>query len=524
MEHREHPPEHRIARAPRGSADAAVRRVAPVQPRSASELLDMQRLAGNAAVTQALGSRPEAVTAVQRQTGSSHSAETGEQVAAGAAPAPGSVAQVGGAAAGGMDRVLEQPRGNSLVVGWPRSPEPSEAAESTEEPESSRPREPRRRRAWKLFPPRFRGEQADSGPGREDPIRDDLDDEFAKMITAVGRNCPGILEDPKVVFDRGDRCVLVAHHPRVLSDLYPYLVTELVKQPGVRPIDSVLTGAAALAAHGRRSAETGEHWSAQDDRVAALQQEAVREAWSSGRADPAANPVAARDHSSPDEALEALLRNPDADGFVLGESHYDKKFLEFLAGNLSEAKSAGLRVIYLESFRAEHQELIDQYLEGAEPTPTGGLGTFLQRYKDRWLHDSLLRLLIGVKRIGGIRIRGIDTVLAERERSKGTDPDVASDWSSHKRVAMLNTFASNTVRADQVDAGGRYMIVAGESHVGPHTFRVDRTTLQGESAVLRGDGGANRGLPDEVPGIADYLGIPAVRMPEDAVERRFEPY
>ncbi|MEV5540083.1 DUF4157 domain-containing protein [Saccharopolyspora shandongensis] len=338
--------------------------------------------------------------------------------------------------------------------------------------------------------------------------------EWTNFVAAVKHDHPHVDNDPQVIFDNKKQSVLVNYHPRTLKDVYPTLATLLAARLGdaFKPVER-------LESQGRKSAETGQYWSQQDRRDEALEREAVTEA--QGFAGVAANhPLAGQTGLLPAAALQELLGNPHADGFAIGESHSEEHAWKFLANNLNVAKRAGLRTIYLEQIRrGDAQRWVEEYLGSAQNAAMPPqLNSFCNQYKSHWHHDGLRQLLDAVKAVGGINVQGVDAIPARKRKVLGSDQAaaVAEAWEAHTRAARMNTFAADVVRQEQAKAPGKYVILIGTAHVGRHSFTGDRTTLTREPTHLVGTGNTNPGLPNVVPGVADYLGIPAVKISSPA--------
>ncbi|WP_406690176.1 DUF4157 domain-containing protein [Saccharopolyspora sp. ID03-671] len=369
-----------------------------------------------------------------------------------------------------MDEVREEPEGPSVVVDFPRP-----------------------KRNWsQIFV-----------PGNTP--------EWTELVAVVERHHPHITDDPQVIFNHEKQSVLVKYHPRALHDAYPSLSTHLVGSFGT---------VGRLEERGRQSARTRRYWSQQDARDETLEREAVTEARNFAGGAAVNHPLAGRTGLMPGEALRALLTNPDADGFVIGEKHDEEYAWNFLAANLNAAKAAGLRTIYLEQIRrGDAQGWVDEHLGSAQDAPMPPqLDVFCRAYQDRWHHDGLRTVLNAAKAVGGITIQGVDAIPARKRRVLGTEQEVAEAWSAHTRAARMNTFAADVVRQDQARTPSKYVILIGRAHAGHHSFTGDRTKLIDEPTHLVGDGDAKPGLPDVVPGVADYLGLPAVEIssPSDA--------
>lgn len=446
----------RAARPARTSPDRGGR-MPPGGPLTPSTALAMQQLVGNTAVAAALGSD------VQRSPSRPAPAAENTTHRAGTPPVQR------------MDQVRQEPQGPSLAVDFPKTPEP---------------------KWWQLCFCR----------ATEDPA-----EEWNQFLTELQSIHPSAFNDPQVVFDQRQRSVLVNYDTKTLGDLYPHLVLLLSRQAREHLTEQPTKTGEALSAFGRQSGRTRGYWSTQDDRETRLRRESAAQARGFANTGAPHDPLAGQP-AAPATALHALLQNPNADGFLIGENHKKPDAYYFLANNLQAARAAGLRTIYLEVIRkGDPQSWVDEYLDNSSTQMSPQLTAFLTRQEADKNHDGLRTLLRAVKTAGGVRVQGVDTLIAERRSVQSANQQVSADWSLHKRAAMMNTFAADAVQQDQASAPGKYVIVVGEAHAGHHDFTGDRATLQNEPADLVGDV-ANPGLPDRIPGLAHYLGIPAVRV------------
>ena len=437
------------------------------QPRTARPMRTTERPATEQ-VPAAGRVTPSNALAMQQAIGNAAVArEIGSQAQRGAA-----ATRTGGApSVQRMERVREEPPGPSVAVDFPAPP---------------------KQPWWQVL---FCGS------------RDKAADEWTKFRDEVRRLHPQADTDPQVRFSDAQRSVLVNYDTRTLNNLYPHLVYKLAEQARKHLNNQLLGPVDTLKESGKESGITRAHWAAQDDRERVLRQEAATEAHVTP-APARQNPVDQQTGLQPAAALQALI-NSNADGFLIGERHKEPHAWDFLAANIGAARAAGLRTIFLESVRSgAQQNWVDQYLGGANPPQ---LNIFLDRNRADKNHDGLRTLLAAVRAVGGIRVRAADTLVAEKRSVQGAS-QAQRDWKLHERAAMMNTYAADAVRTDQQSNPGKYVILVGESHASYHSFSGDRTALQGEPAELVGDGGSNPGLPDRVPGVAQYLNIPAVRL------------
>ncbi|WP_158887990.1 hypothetical protein [Amycolatopsis anabasis] len=312
------------------------------------------------------------------------------------------------------------------------------------------------------------------------------------------------MNDPHVRFNHQRKAVEVDYDETTLNDIYPFLVYYLKERAKKELGDT--TAAKPLEQLGSGTPRTAGYWARQRERVDALGRAAV-EAANQVTAEPA-DYQTVRTREELGDLVEA------EQGFAIGENHKEYRVWRFLVDNLEYAKGRGLATLYLEPIRRDgYQDVVDEYLAsaaGAEMPPT--LATFCGRYRANVNHDGLRELLVEAKRLG-IRVQGVDAYPARRQPYQGPSASMREWRQHHKRAAMMNVYAKHIVETDQETNPGKYAMVLGDAHVDRHRFTGDRAELTDEPEYLLD-------LPDEVPGTAQYLGIPAVRIaePEAAAE------
>jgi hypothetical protein len=177
------------------------------------------------------------------------------------------------------------------------------------------------------------------------------------------------------------------------------------------------------------------------------------------------------------------------DGITFGEAHGDPSTKKFISRHLGTMAASGVNTLYMEHFRAEHQEHLDKFLAGESMSPE------LHRYVLN--HDlrhnggkSRLRNVLKAARAHGVRVRAIDSQTA-------ASPDGAGQGGKAIREAAMNHVAHEAITGDAGRDGGKYAILTGAAHNNtqpPTTY------------------GYRQGFERGAPGLSQLLDIPAVKI------------
>ncbi|MFJ1791306.1 toxin glutamine deamidase domain-containing protein [Kitasatospora griseola] len=189
-----------------------------------------------------------------------------------------------------------------------------------------------------------------------------------------------------------------------------------------------------------------------------------------------------------------LLRNDGdyvaPDGMVLGEGHTNSPSWKFLKDNMQGLKESGVDTLYLEALRDESfQRHLDAYLQPGGTMPHN-LEKMVREYdKERKspAGEGLYEMMLEAK-ANDMRVVAVDGFPAR------TPIDGAQN---EQRARLMNSYAYDIIHNDQ-GRNGKFVAVVGGSHVLEH--------------------GTSVGHGTRIPGLADMLGVPPVRLttPEGA--------
>ncbi|HEY5834269.1 membrane-targeted effector domain-containing toxin, partial [Streptomyces sp.] len=254
----------------------------------------------------------------------------------------------------------------------------------------------------------------------------------------------------------------------------------------------------------RQDYRTESYWASQDERLAAVDEEVGARATQipPRLSDEQLTQV---DHLVSDLpaglAAQQILEHHE--GFVLGESHTASNSWPYLVRNMPLLAQQGVRTLYLEALRDDsYQQLLDEYNRselGAE-MPTE-LARAIDRYDAAFNSAGTgvgLRTTVETAKSWGIRVVAIDGFPA---RSLDTGP-----WAYHERAARFNLYATDAWAQDRRWHGGRWVMVVGSAHVHQHTATVTPP--------------AASTLPTTVPGVSDWIPVPALELVFDPLTER----
>ncbi|MFD9960290.1 DUF4157 domain-containing protein [Amycolatopsis sp. NPDC058986] len=333
--------------------------------------------------------------------------------------------------------------------------------------------------------------------------------EWEEFCGKVLGQYPRIREDSRIRFDDAERRIETYYDRVTLFELYPYVVA-LLRGPigqqlaGMEGVDQL---ANPIDEFGKGTPDTARYWEIQEGRVAALAEAAATEAEKfAGRAEDY------RDVGTQDEFQDLLAEEA---ALVIGENHKEATAWNFVVENLRRGGESKIKTVYVETIRQDgHQALVDEYLAGPGEEMPPALQAFLGMYRAENHHDGMSDLLIAAKR-HGVRVQGVGALPASMQRTRDYNQS-GNKWAPHKRAAMMNVYARYVVEKDQERTPGKYVVVVGHAHVSEHVFAGDKGELANEPE-------ANKAIPDTVPGVMQYLGIPAVRLPVPPVTDERQP-
>ena len=315
------------------------------------------------------------------------------------------------------------------------------------------------------------------------------------------------------------RQVLVRYDARLLPQIYPKLADVLraraatlyAEEQGEQGERLPADRARAFARYGQGVESTRGYWEdADEQRVELGRGAAVERAGTAAGAVEPPDPMRGRPSVPSLDLLREVLQEDGRDGLLIGERHTDPSAYLFLANNLEAAKSFGLRTIYLEILRVgDIQRLVDEYFAGEQDQMPDPLTSFLASLKN----PGPERLLRAVRQVGGVRIRGVDSFNVQSGFVLAADPEDGKPWARHERTGLMNAFAAREIERDQARHPGAYAAVVGESHARDHRFGGSRAGLVGVDYPTTPE------LPDLIPGLTRYLGVPAIRLngPDEAI-------
>ncbi|MFB7944319.1 toxin glutamine deamidase domain-containing protein [Kitasatospora phosalacinea] len=173
---------------------------------------------------------------------------------------------------------------------------------------------------------------------------------------------------------------------------------------------------------------------------------------------------------------------PGFDGIVLGEAHSASPSWGFLSGNMHHLKAAGVDRIYVESLRDDaFQRDLDAY-QRPGGTMSPNLEKMLRTYDSalnspdgKGLYDTVVQA-----KAAGVTVHAVDGYPARRPQGP---------QAMEERARLLNSYMNHTVASG---GPGKYVLVTGSSHVHEHWT----------------------GTEHRIPGVAEMLGVPAVRLTE----------
>jgi hypothetical protein len=185
-----------------------------------------------------------------------------------------------------------------------------------------------------------------------------------------------------------------------------------------------------------------------------------------------------------------VLRNHQ--GMVFGESHGSHENKQYISNNMAALAGTGVNTIYMEHFRPDHQQHIDDWLAG----PAMAMHPELDRavnsidtHHGAQGAGSVRGILTAAKQ-HGVRVRAADTLAA-------STPANANGQGGPVRLATMNQFAMEQVQGDQRPGNGKYLMLVGRHH----------------SNTQRGNPYAQGlGINGSVPGLSQMLNIPAVTI------------
>ncbi|MEU6129642.1 hypothetical protein ABZ805_10760 [Saccharopolyspora sp. NPDC047091] len=330
-------------------------------------------------------------------------------------------------------------------------------------------------------------------------------DAWRAVLAAARQDNQRFDEDSQLRFHHDTRTVLVRYHARELRLTYPKLAGELVK----RATDLVRGGlddARNLTKYGEAYPPTAGYWNREDEDRVALGRNAAHAAESAALRPEPADPVPANSRAVPAEVFRQVIAD-GSDGLVIGENHAETHAYYFLADNMAELKSKGLRTIYLELLRVGPiQQWVDDYLAGGAEMPP----QLDNALREGARHDGPRRVIEAAKQ-HGVRVRAADGFSAQRRYLWGQDGEA---WGKHERAGLMNSFTTSVIDEDS-EGRGRYVAVVGEAHARDHRFSGRRDDLGGVDSPQV----PVPELPELVPGLTRYLGVPAIRLtsPDQAV-------
>ncbi|MFD7640876.1 toxin glutamine deamidase domain-containing protein [Kitasatospora sp. NPDC059795] len=189
--------------------------------------------------------------------------------------------------------------------------------------------------------------------------------------------------------------------------------------------------------------------------------------------------------ASATEGVDRLLNghqgHPGFDGMVLGEVHGSSPSWPFLKDNMAQLKASGVDTVYLEALRDDAaQHHLDKYLDPNSNEPmSADLRKMATDYDRRW--NAKLTDTLEAAKQNNVRVQMVDGYPART---------IAEDGGHNERARLMNSYAHDAITADAPNRNGKYLVVLGEDH-----------------AHSKADLGHGR-----VPGTADLLGIPSVRL------------
>ncbi|MCG6493141.1 hypothetical protein [Kitasatospora sp. A2-31] len=255
--------------------------------------------------------------------------------------------------------------------------------------------------------------------------------------------------------------------PTTLNDLAPLAfngIKDLAADPVARraPEKMLAKTQERVEAMARMDYRTADYWEAQDARRDRLDDMVVANTLRRPPGLPAE--ALARVDSVLREAPDAITAAgrilQDHPGIVLGEKHGEPQSFDFLKNNMAALREAGVRTVYLEALRGDSfQSHLDAHLRApanADMPPL--LEAMVSRYERS--HGEGLRATIESAKAEGVGVRAVDGHPARRE---GDGP-----WTLYDRAARFNTYVADAVGLGQAGSDGKFVLLVGRAHVGPH--------------------------------------------------------
>jgi ankyrin repeat protein len=156
------------------------------------------------------------------------------------------------------------------------------------------------------------------------------------------------------------------------------------------------------------------------------------------------------------DCIEAIFTDDNQPGMCLGDLHGNSDSKDFLVNNMPQLKQAGVDTLFIEHFWQEHQQLLDDYVNGPANAP---IPPPLEAAINKMESPASFQNMLVAANQHKMRIVGLDSFDAKvPQKGDPRNPD--------HRAARFNAVAAEVVNREK--GNGKFLLMAGEDHINTH--------------------------------------------------------